>query len=192
MTFPGGVTTTRVWDRYVDALGRPAIGTVTFEPEAVDPSGTGVALVTVPVVVRLDRTGAFSVNLHVDEVDGGIYQVTTKLKGNEYVTRYYQIPYDPAGVQLSELVPIDPLERPDSPYSFPNYVEAPSNPVPGQVYYNRIDGKTYYYNDVAERWDALLSTATPTNFSLLRVLGIADPIPPDLPPGTVILRTTEV
>lgn len=62
MSLPAGLTTRPVYGTYVDVLGTPGSGTVTFTPASEAVVGTTVIAV-LPIVATLDATGYFSVPL---------------------------------------------------------------------------------------------------------------------------------
>jgi hypothetical protein len=161
MPFPEGVVTTNIVETYLDASGKPCKGTAIFIPD-MSAIGEGVAVAPVPVRKKLDATGSFSVLIPAS-VNTGLdpdftYEYTLQLDGGIYSRRVYQIPASDDPVHIEDLVPVTPSPS-TSRFVFPTHATAPSNPQPGEVYYNSTTGKVMVWDDVADVWVDVFSNA---------------------------------
>lgn len=161
MPFPEGVMLTEVVDRYLDAQGSPAKGTVTFIPD-LSAVGEGFAVAPVPVRKVL-RNGEFSVLIPAS-VNTGLdpdftYEVVRAFSGGVYEKAVYQIPVSEDPVVLSELVPIV-IPAPTARFIIPARETASAVPQPGEMYYKPSTGQLFVYDDVGDAWYDLTAPAT--------------------------------
>lgn len=163
MPFPDGVVLTRVVETYLDSFGKPAKGTVTFQPDQ-PATGTGIAVAVVPVTKKL-VDGSFTVDIPAS-VNTGIdpdfaYKVTLRFDGGIYSTRIFQIPVSATPVQLESLIPLTEVGT-NSRFVFPSRTAPPANPRPSETYYNSVDKKVYTWDEVSGTWGVFGSGAGST------------------------------
>jgi hypothetical protein len=154
MPFPTAVVTTVVTGRYLDASGKPAKGYVSFKPD-LSALGEGITVASIAVRRPLDADGAFSIELPAS-VNTGLdpdftYEYSVQIAGSSYPRRIYQIPVSVDDVDIEELVPTTTLPS-RARFIFPTWTTAPTNPRPGEVYYDPATGDSSYWNAVLEVW----------------------------------------
>ena len=111
---PEGIPTVRVTGRFLFPDGRPLSGQVSFRAPSLVTFGAYDVILGGPVVVPLDATGAFEVELPATDAPGmnpsdWSYQVAEQLAGVQ-VNRVYQIllPAETPEADLADLAPTDP------------------------------------------------------------------------------------
>jgi hypothetical protein len=111
---PEGIPTVRVTGRFLFPDGRPLSGQVSFRAPSLVTFGAYDVILGGPVVVPLDATGAFEVELPATDAPGmnpsdWSYQVAEQLAGVQ-VNRVYQIllPAEAPEVDLADIAPTDP------------------------------------------------------------------------------------
>jgi hypothetical protein len=153
MPFPVEVALTTVTEKYYDAVGGPAKGYATFIPDLAA-LGEDTAVVPVPVRKKLDSTGTFTVDLLPGE--DFTYEYNLQLEGGVYIRRVYQIPASESPISIEDLIPVEG-EPASSRFAFPNRATAPTNPRPGQTYYNTVTGSVNTWDEVTDAWVSLSS-----------------------------------
>ncbi|MFF5495774.1 hypothetical protein [Streptomyces aquilus] len=117
---PEGIPTVRVTGRFLSPDGRPLSGQVVFRAPSLVTFGEFDVILGGPVMVPLDATGAFEVELPATDAPGmnpsdWSYTVAEQLAGVA-MNRVYQVllPSETPAVDLADIAPTDP--------STPNYV----------------------------------------------------------------------
>lgn len=111
---PDGIPVVRVTGRFLFPDGRPLSGQISFRAPSLITFGAYDVILGGPVVVPLDATGAFEVELPATDAPGmnpsdWSYQVAEQLAGVA-VNRVYQIllPAETPAVDLADTAPTDP------------------------------------------------------------------------------------
>lgn len=161
MPLPEDVITTTVTGTYLDALGKPIKGTGVFTPDPTAIS-EGIVIAGTQVTKNLNKEGKFTVALPTS-VDGGtnpdvIYQFDLFLDGGVYSRRYFQIPVSAEVIEIEDLVPMTPSPE-TGRFVLPARDSQPTNPKPGEIFYNTTTGDAEYWNAEDEVWVPLTLAA---------------------------------